>query len=135
MQIHFEFELEEQLLTAITSGVWQSHEDSAVMCKTIGEVAVRHQRERVMWLDDTTGRSPTVLESHMSGEAAADAFRGVALAYVPRYAMNPELRQRIDFLAAVAKNRGLRGQICLEEEDARQWLYSLPSSYFAMCDF
>lgn len=135
MDIHFEFELEEQLLTATTRGLWRSYEDTVAMCKAIGDVAARHQRERVLWLDETSGRSPTVLESHMSGETAADSFRGVALAYVPRYELNPELRQRLDFLEAVAKNRGLRGQICLEEEAARQWLTSLPSSYFSLCDF
>ncbi|MCC9606580.1 hypothetical protein LOC68_17145 [Blastopirellula sp. JC732] len=135
MDIHFEFELEEQLLVVTTSGPWHSHEDSVAMCNTIREVAHRHHRDRVLWLDDTVGRPITVLESHISGEAAADAFRCLAVVYVPRYELTPELRQRLDFLETVAKNRGLRGQVCLEEEAAREWLSAVPSSYFAMCDW
>ncbi|TWT38608.1 hypothetical protein [Blastopirellula retiformator] len=135
MDIRFEFELEEQLLVATTSGGWKSSQDSGLGFNKIREVAQRHQRERVLWLDDATGRPISVLQSHITGEAAADAFRGVAVVYVPRYEMTPQVRQRLDFLEAVAKNRGLRGQICLEEESARQWLRTLPCSYFALCDW
>ncbi|WP_040351554.1 hypothetical protein [Blastopirellula marina] len=135
MDIHFNFELEDQLLVAMTTGPWRSHQESIAMCNAISEVARRHQRERVLWLDNTAGRPLSVLESHVSGEAAAETFRGVAIAYVPCYPMNPQLRQRLDFVEAVAKNRGLRGQVCLEEDAARDWLVSLPSNYFALCDW
>ena len=77
--------------------------------------------ERVMIVEDIAEESPMVDVYELASRLPDIGFRGVAIAFVDRYASHQDLN---DFGVLVGSNRGLIGKAFSNETEAENWLLS-----------